>query len=84
VHKHHNHCEHEVEYCKRCDKPYCTKCGQEWELSCAKAHYPYAQLYWTTDTFKFTNPEPYRITIGGAGDYATGALTCSYAGEING
>jgi hypothetical protein len=29
-HDHHNHCDHEMAYCARCDVEYCRKCSREW------------------------------------------------------
>ena len=38
----HNHCEHEVRYCEKCNVCYCTKCEKEWkELTWTEEKTPY-------------------------------------------
>jgi len=49
----HNHCDHDVKYCKKCDVPYCAKCGKEWKAQTWWIN-PYSTGYptitYTTDT----------------------------------
>jgi hypothetical protein len=51
-HDHHNHCDHEMAYCARCDVAYCRKCSREW-----------GRYVWTNPHPWY----PYTITWQGAG-----------------
>ena len=53
-HDKHDHCEHEVKYCDKCDTAYCGKCNKEWTTDpCTLNHYP-----WYNDTGTVTNVWP--------------------------
>lgn len=40
MHNHNHDCKHEyIEFCAKCDKPYCRECGKEWEEKCMLSHY---------------------------------------------
>lgn len=43
LHSHHNHCEHDVKYCAKCDRPYCAKCSKEWYEQKFTWNWPYYQ-----------------------------------------
>ncbi len=44
--RHHDHCEHDLAHCGKCDLAYCVKCSKEWGAECKLAHPP----YWYTTT----------------------------------
>lgn len=74
--KHHDHCEHEMKHCGKCDLVYCVKCSKEWGAECSLTHFPYYwyvpgtasdpayQYPWTTTTAKMdlTNTD---LTVAG-------------------
>ena len=36
---HENHeCEHDVDYCKKCNEVYCVDCEMTWVLACTESH----------------------------------------------
>jgi hypothetical protein len=39
--RHHDHCEHDLSHCGKCDLAYCTKCSREWGAKCTLAHSPW-------------------------------------------
>jgi hypothetical protein len=59
-HDHHNHCDHEMAYCARCDVAYCRKCSREW-----------GRHYWTNPSPWY----PYTITWQGTGTGLTQGTT---------
>ena len=72
VHKHEClECQHDLHYCKCCQKVYCCKCGQEW--GGYSNYYP----YWTT-TISTPCDVPYWETTCAThsdGDVVTGVCT---------
>lgn len=75
---HHNHpdpCSHVLKMCKKCEVPYCEKCGKEWAEPCTRAHDSY---YWYR-TPAYGAPYWYNNAIG------TGTvLTTGGTANING
>lgn len=62
--KHHNHCEHNLEMCGKCDVAYCTKCSKEWGAECTRNHhsrwgttYTIPCTTTTTDPFVYTTSD---------------------------
>lgn len=50
---HHCECKHEnIKFCKKCQRPYCVDCGQEWYEQSLSYTYPYYTI--TSETH--TNP----------------------------
>ncbi len=67
--RHHDHCEHDLEHCGKCDVAYCAKCSKEWGAECKMSHSP----YW------YTSPT---ITTGGTASDFPGAnttYTCAHS-----
>ena len=60
MHSHHNHCEHALKFCEKCDRPYCTKCLREWYSYSYSYSYGYQLPYqWTTaGQIKLQNADP--------------------------
>lgn len=56
-HDHHQHCQHTLAFCEKCDIPYCTKCNYEWANPCTLNHYN----WWVN-----TQPQPWGTTTTGA------------------
>lgn len=59
-HEHHG-CDHELKYCKQCDKAYCTKCNKEVAMNhfctpCYLPHYGYQGNY-IKPQWPWTNPQ---------------------------
>lgn len=44
MHKH-NHCDHELKWCRDCQTPFCVKCNKEWGEPCRQIHYPLFGTY---------------------------------------
>jgi hypothetical protein len=67
--RHHDHCEHDLAHCGKCDLAYCTKCSKEWGGECTRAHSPYWYVY------------PYTTSPGTAADitFTDAATVCSHA-----
>ncbi len=58
----HNHCNHDIAYCRVCDICYCTKCNREWGT---KQYYVDTQpRYWIYSGI------PYRVTYDAGGGYS--------------
>lgn len=55
-HNHHDHCEHVVKYCAKCDVAYCEKCNKEWRPNTY-------QISWTTPTYTYPYSTP-TYTVG--------------------
>jgi hypothetical protein len=53
LHEHPSECEHQVQYCKKCDVTYCVKCGKEWKVP-TYWYYPPWTYTWGTN---LTNDE---------------------------
>lgn len=68
--KHHDHCEHEVAHCGKCDLAYCTKCSKEWGAECKLQHYPYYYWWGDTNVLKTTPHYPYS-TMTTANDHSS-------------
>jgi len=53
----HDHCNHEVKYCKECDTSYCGKCSKEWTAEpCPTIIYPFDTSGTASDfNITFTN-----------------------------
>ncbi len=64
--RHHDHCEHDLEHCGKCDLAYCTKCSKEWGAECTLSHSPWYVSPTTT-------------TAGTATDYPNTTYTCAHA-----
>jgi hypothetical protein len=64
-HDHHNHCDHDLKYCEKCDCVYCKKCEMEWK----KPEYHWYPYYPTYPTW-----QPYTVpwTAGNLGTIQTG------------
>ena len=62
----HDHCEHEVKLCGKCDVVYCAKCDKEWGAECGLPHWGYP-WYMPTTT----------ITTGGTADVSNTTYTLS-------
>ena len=52
-HDHHNHCDHQLKYCDKCDVAYCATCNLEWKQSSVSL-----QDYWRfyDHAFPFVRP----------------------------
>ena len=56
LHDQHNHCEHMMQYCAKCDVAYCVTCNREWKPTCTLPHESlrqYWQRYMTPDKVIF-------------------------------
>ena len=50
-HDHHQHCQHSLAFCEKCNVPYCSKCNYEWARPCNQPHY-----YWYHQPFRSVLP----------------------------
>ncbi len=57
LHDHHNHCEHELKYCEKCDVVYCKKCSKEWKTQTYYYTYPTYPWTWTSGTYSITTSD---------------------------
>jgi len=78
LHDHHNHCEHVLKFCDKCDRPYCTKCKREWYTQTFDwrwygTYTNPVQPQWTTGIINTAGTAP----IGKGIDYTT--VSCSHA-----
>ncbi len=70
--RHHDHCEHDLEHCGKCDVAYCAKCSKEWGATCQLRH---ASDWWT-----------YTLPVGTTTTdipYITTSGTCDVSGDTH-
>jgi len=72
---HENHeCEHDVDYCKKCNEVYCVDCEITWVLACTETHIVYSPWY-ETGTTTVTDTTTYSPETG---DDITLTTACSH------
>jgi hypothetical protein len=64
----HDHCEHDLKYCEKCDVVYCLKCDKEWGGHYCHSWYPY-YIYTPTTTIPYTTPTVPYTTCGSSDFY---------------
>lgn len=74
--KHHDHCEHEMAHCGKCDLAYCSKCSKEWGAECTLAHYPWT---WQWGDTNIGWPNRYPISSGGTASDVGVSVTSLHA-----
>jgi hypothetical protein len=69
-HSHHDHCDHVLKHCAKCDVVYCTKCNEEWPKT--KYVYDYYKYY---EQKPYSPWYPYTVTYGATTTNITSAAT---------